>query len=127
MSEPIRLIDLIHEYVSERIPRYEFIITAGKYLEVKLPPRFESYVPRLLAMIQYDYAILTLPNGKIVRIDVFCEDSIDVIYRIIRLAVAKVLRERRVLLREWMIRYTTLYSTQYCLAPGVLGPRVPPS
>jgi hypothetical protein len=94
------LADLICTYVNDRALPYKVSIT-------DTGPTFQSVgidIPMLgvkeyfwhLGVVGRDNRLyMTLPNKKSISIDVFCEDSLDVIYRLIRLDVAKRLRKRR--------------------------------
>lgn len=90
--------DIICEYVNERMPQYR--LATGTYspggsifLEVFLPI-FYNYGGWHMAIAAGDKYYMSLNNGKFIWLDVYAPDSLDVIYRLIRLSIAKRLKEQ---------------------------------
>lgn len=92
MENNPNLADLICEYVTERIPQYQFStaqsITGSYHISVVIPI-CDNTISWSLGIASDTRYFTTLNNGKFIHLDVVCEDSLDVICKLIRLNIAK--------------------------------------
>lgn len=57
-------------------------------------PYLDNHGPWHMAIVSDNKYYMTLTNDKFIWLDVFAPDSLDVIYRLIRLNIAKMLKEQ---------------------------------
>lgn len=95
---PPTMLDLICEYVNERLPQYHIQeadtnIEPGHFLGVSIPFIFSAKDVWHVAIVTNTKFYIDLPNDKFVNIDLRCPGSLDVAYRLVRLDIAKRLKK----------------------------------
>jgi hypothetical protein len=96
MENNPNLADLVCEYVNERLPQYQFSLEQGSTIYHHIGATALSYAGIRtwhVGMTHEGKFCMLLNNGKFIWLDVFCEGSLDVIYRLIRLNIAKRTKE----------------------------------